>query len=120
MPARRATTPSPARRRPSPPTWPRPPPAPLRRERAEAAGDRHIWGAYLADQGWRPYEGVSPHTDHIHISFSWAGALGQTSFWTGQVANVGPVSLVAGAAPPHVDVPGALGALLAARAGVST
>src|SRR5205823_10944563 len=26
--------------------------------------DRHIWGAYAADAGWRPYVGVSPHIDH--------------------------------------------------------
>ncbi|HMC52316.1 MAG TPA: hypothetical protein VKI64_06100, partial [Acidimicrobiales bacterium] len=37
--------------------------------------DHHIWGSYRAEDGWRPYEGDNPHTDHIHISFSWAGAL---------------------------------------------
>jgi hypothetical protein len=30
---------------------------------------------------WVPYQGINPHTDHVHISFSEAGALGQTSFF---------------------------------------
>ena len=49
--------------------------------------NRQIWTAYRADAGWRPYSGVSPHTDHIHISLSWAGAQGRTSYWSGQVAE---------------------------------
>ncbi len=49
--------------------------------------DRHIWGAYLADQGWRPYHGVSEHRDHVHFSFSWDGALGRTSFWQGALSD---------------------------------
>ena len=44
--------------------------------------NRKIWGAYLPDQGWRTYTGPNPHTDHVHVSFSWAGALKQTSWWT--------------------------------------
>jgi hypothetical protein len=47
--------------------------------------NRQIWSAYRADAGWRPYSGVSPHTDHVHISLSWPGALAQTSFWSGTV-----------------------------------
>src|SRR5690606_34041163 len=27
--------------------------------------------------------GSSPHTDHIHFSFSWDGAMQRTSWWTG-------------------------------------
>lgn len=42
-----------------------------------------IWGAYRAQQGWRPYSGGNAHTDHIHFSFAWPGANGKTSFWTG-------------------------------------
>jgi hypothetical protein len=34
---------------------------------------------------WEPYSGDSPHTDHVHISMSWAGARAQTSFWSGHV-----------------------------------
>ena len=44
--------------------------------------NRKIWGSYKASQGWRKYSGSNPHTDHIHFSFSWAGANKQTSFWT--------------------------------------
>ncbi len=58
--------------------------------------DDRIWGAYSPDAGWRPYHGCATrpdrawdttcHRDHIHLSLSWAGARGRTSFWTGQVA----------------------------------
>lgn len=41
-----------------------------------------IWSAY--SPAWRDYSGYSPHTDHIHISLSWNGARGHTSFWTGR------------------------------------
>jgi peptidoglycan hydrolase-like protein with peptidoglycan-binding domain len=49
--------------------------------------NRKIWSAYRAGEGWRAYTGSSPHTDHIHVSLSWAGARGRTSFWTGRVAR---------------------------------
>ena len=67
--------------------------------------NHHIWGSYYADEGWRPYVGVSPHTDHIHFSFGWAGAWKRTSWWTGRVAPIdyGPCQLGPGmaAAPYH-------------------
>jgi hypothetical protein len=47
--------------------------------------NHQIWGAYQADAGWRPYDGANPHTDHMHISMSWAGARSETSFWSGHV-----------------------------------
>jgi hypothetical protein len=50
--------------------------------------DNHIWGSYRASEGWRDYHGASTHRDHIHISMSWAGALGRTSFWSGNVIDV--------------------------------
>ena len=50
--------------------------------------DSRIWKSYQAARGWQPYVGASPHTDHVHVSFSWAGALGETSYWTGRVAPV--------------------------------
>ncbi|MFD2078710.1 hypothetical protein SAMN05421678_113200 [Actinopolymorpha cephalotaxi] len=44
--------------------------------------DHQIWRSYRASSGWQPYSGTpNPHTDHIHISFSWQGALRQTSWW---------------------------------------
>ncbi len=46
--------------------------------------NRQIWGTYQMSTGWRPYNGVSPHTDHIHFSFSWDGAMQRTSWWTGK------------------------------------
>jgi hypothetical protein len=52
--------------------------------------NRRIWGAYAADAGWRKYSGANPHTDHVHISFTWAGARKQTSFWTGTPGKVAP------------------------------
>ncbi|HEY5821693.1 MAG TPA: peptidoglycan-binding domain-containing protein [Propionibacteriaceae bacterium] len=55
-----------------------------------------IWGAYSADRGWRPYSSCSEHPEkswdntchrnHMHLSLSWAGAMGHTSFWTKEVA----------------------------------
>ena len=50
--------------------------------------NRRIWGSYAADSGWRRYRGASPHTDHVHFSFTWAGARARTSFWTGKVGNI--------------------------------
>lgn len=47
--------------------------------------NRQIWSSYRASEGWRPYTGASPHRDHVHISMSWAGGLGRTSFWSGTV-----------------------------------
>jgi hypothetical protein len=49
--------------------------------------NHRIWSAYRAGAGWRPYTGSSPHTDHVHISLSWAGALAKTSFWSGSVVE---------------------------------
>ncbi|HEV2888791.1 MAG TPA: hypothetical protein VGX28_00285 [Frankiaceae bacterium] len=51
--------------------------------------NRQIWGSYSASQGWRAYTGASPHTDHVHFSFSWPGANKVTSYWDGTVADVG-------------------------------
>ncbi len=47
--------------------------------------NKKIWAVYRASEGWRPSSG---HTDHVHISFSWNGARGNTSFWTGKVGTV--------------------------------
>jgi len=62
----------------------------------------HIWGAYSADMGWRPYGNCANtpeismdatcHRNHIHLSLSWNGAMGRTSFWTMTIpaADYGP------------------------------
>jgi hypothetical protein len=43
-----------------------------------------IWKAYQPEKGWQTYTGSSPHTDHVHFSFSWDGANKKTSYWTAQ------------------------------------
>lgn len=52
--------------------------------------DRHMWRAYDARAGWQPYSRGEAHTEHMHISFSRAGAAGRTSFWraTGRAAII--------------------------------
>ena len=44
--------------------------------------DGEILRAYRPHLGWDPYRGPNPHTNHMHISLSWAGARQQTSWWT--------------------------------------
>ena len=44
--------------------------------------NRRIWRSY--DPGWGAYSGTNPHTDHIHISLSYDGSTGRTSYWTGK------------------------------------
>ena len=56
--------------------------------------NKHIWGSYRASQGWRNYScsGVTLcHQNHVHFSFSKAGAAGITSYWTKVAVNVGGV-----------------------------
>jgi len=48
--------------------------------------NRRIWKAYDSPNSWQSYTGSNPHTDHIHFSFSWAGARQQTSWWDGGTA----------------------------------
>jgi hypothetical protein len=43
--------------------------------------NHHIWSASIPTDGWLPYNGPNPHTDHVHFSFSWDGANQKTSFW---------------------------------------
>lgn len=45
--------------------------------------NKRIWRAY-GDPGWGSYSGTNPHTDHIHISLSYDGSTGRTSFWGGK------------------------------------
>lgn len=32
--------------------------------------NRQQWSVAKASQGWRPYTGSNPHTDHVHITFN--------------------------------------------------
>jgi peptidoglycan hydrolase-like protein with peptidoglycan-binding domain len=70
--------------------------------------DRHMWRAYDAGAGWQPYTRGEAHTDHVHFSFSRAGAAGHTSFWraTGKPAILDLVARARG----HVLRPGDRGA----------
>lgn len=43
--------------------------------------NERIWNS--RDQRWSNYTGTNPHTDHVHISFGTAGAMGRTSFYSG-------------------------------------
>ena len=45
--------------------------------------NHEVWRAYDAAEGWQPYSGPNPHTDHIHLSMSWDGALRETTWFTG-------------------------------------
>ncbi|MGW0587336.1 FG-GAP repeat domain-containing protein [Streptosporangium sp. NPDC002607] len=48
--------------------------------------NRRIWMANSAT--WSSYSGPSPHTDHVHLSFGWPGALKQTTWWTSSIRPV--------------------------------
>jgi len=75
--------------------------------------DAKILGTYRLGDGWRPYAcaGVtSCHRDHVHLSLSWAGARGLTSYWSGQVAatDYGPcrtagLAIAPALVPPPVN-----------------
>lgn len=63
-----------------------------------------IWSAYRNAEGWRAYSGGESHSDHIHISLAWNGAMQRTSWWTGTAAaaDYGPCPTYAGvAAAPY-------------------
>lgn len=65
--------------------------------------NRKMWRAYAPERGWQPYYGSSPHTDHIHFSFTWDGAAGRTSWWTGVATTyylTGPTSTPMPTQPP--------------------
>lgn len=58
--------------------------------------NRRIWNS---GSGWKAYNGASPHTDHVHVSLSWDGAMGRTSWWTGNTVtrfDYGPCQVYVG------------------------
>ena len=57
--------------------------------------DHRIWSPRT--RAWGPYGGESPHTDHVHFSFGWPGALGETSLYAWLRGE--PVPLVPRARP---------------------
>ncbi len=65
--------------------------------------NRKMWRAYAPERGWTPYVGDSPHTDHIHTSLTWDGAMGRTSWWTGSAigrGDLGPCRVYRGQFAP--------------------
>jgi hypothetical protein len=70
--------------------------------------NRKIWSSSDAAAGWLPYSGVSPHTDHVHVSLSWDGAFQRTSWWTGAAVaqqDVGPCMVYIGEFAPAYSGP---------------
>ncbi len=61
--------------------------------------NRQIFRMYRANEGWTPYTGSSPHTDHVHVSLTRRGGNKQTSFWTLRLDGPPPDD------PPPVDPP---------------
>lgn len=65
--------------------------------------NKKMWRAYDPARGWAAYYGSSPHTDHIHFSFTWDGAYGRTSWWTGKALttiSTGPATTPKPTTPP--------------------
>lgn len=75
--------------------------------------NKKMWRAYAPERGWTAYTGASPHTDHVHISLTWDGALKRTSWWTGRALTaMGPApkpsTVTRAPAPGSVGAPAAV------------
>lgn len=57
--------------------------------------NKQMWRAYphagMPAGSWHAYTGASPHTDHVHLSFSHAGAAAETSLYR-QLEKLYPVA----------------------------
>lgn len=58
--------------------------------------NRHIWSGSYWDQGWRPYNGTSAHTEHLHV---------ELSINASRVLTVPFINLVMNPAPPPPPPP---------------
>lgn len=63
-----------------------------------------IWNKKIWSPGkktWSNYTGPNPHTDHVHLSWDWPGAMGETSFyrWLGGGSHPLPVAPAGWGAP---------------------
>lgn len=79
--------------------------------------NREIYESYDSTPSWQPYSGSSPHTDHVHISFSWDGAYKRSTYWNPAASfpAVAPCPTPpTPPAPPAVDYGSGLGYLGAA------
>lgn len=63
---------------------------------------RRIWSGSYPDAGWRPYSGVNPHVDHIHLELSRAAAATLTPARI-EAALVGKAAPAPAAAPASED-----------------
>ena len=66
----------------------------------EVIWDRRIWVASRHAQGWQPYGGVSPHTDHVHLGLMWRAARGPQALTLAYLRTL-PAGGGAGIAPPQ-------------------
>jgi len=65
--------------------------------------NRRMWSTYSVARGWRAYRGASAHTDHVHTSFTWDGAMKRTSWWDGTATlddDKGPCRVYSGQPAP--------------------
>ena len=70
--------------------------------------NHRMWREYAPERGWTAYTGSVPHTDHIHLSFSWDGAMKRTSWWTGRATtkvDLGPCRVYVGQFAPLYTAP---------------
>lgn len=68
--------------------------------------NKRTWQSWTGK--WKAYTGASPHADHVHISFSWDGAMKRTSWWTGKAVtnrDIGPCALYIGEPMPRYTTP---------------
>jgi hypothetical protein len=66
--------------------------------------NRRQWSWPRRTEGWRPYGGASPHTDHLHIELSWEGARQPSPLFAGNVPGL-PSGAAAGPAVPSRPTP---------------
>ena len=82
------------------------------------------WSWPRRAEGWRPYHGVSTHTDHLHIEVSWEGARQPSGLFSGGVPGLGSgTPAPPGPVPPAPVPPGPVppaGQRLAPRVFVAT
>lgn len=50
--------------------------------------NRRIFRMYRPHDGWLAYTGPDPHTSHIHMSFSWDGALKRSTWYSPQLTFI--------------------------------
>lgn len=65
--------------------------------------NRRQWSWARRAAGWRPYGGVSPHTDHIHAELAWEGARTPSPLFAGGVPGLGGAPAPA---PAPIPAPG--------------